>query len=171
MADPKPFSTVAQLRARRIIVTVPGDGETEPVRIACRRPDPLELFAGELLPLTVYAAVVEVLATSSSVGKFSEAAAKDPATYGDFIDRWACAAALQPLVVPTAQDATDEAIWVEELPPDVRVAIFMRTNDRLVSKRVIDAVAEFRRHQPLDHDPGSDGTPVRESAVEPLSGH
>jgi len=169
MADSKPLSTPASIRGRQIIVTVP-DGDAEPIRIACKRPDPLQLFAGELLPLEVYGAVAEKVAASSSVGDFALAAAKDPAKYGDFIDRWTCAAAVKPVVVLTEAEASDEAVWVEDLPPDVRVAIFMRTNDRLTSKRVIDAVAEFRRHQLLDPDPGSGGQTVRDSPVESLVG-
>ncbi len=178
MADPKPLSTAASLRARSIIVTVP-DGDAEPIRIACKRPDPLPLFASELLPLEVYAAVIETIGgtayrhamqTHDELRKMTDAAAKDPATYGDFIDRWACAAAVTPAVVLTAAEASDEAIWVEDLPPEVRVAIFMRTNDRLANKRVIDAVAEFRRTQRVDPDPGSGGSTVRNNTVEALVG-
>lgn len=166
MADQKPLSTAASLRARQIIVTVQGDADTEPVRIACKRPDPLRLFASELLPLELYGAVADT--ASSSIGTFSAAAAREPGKYGDFIDRWACAAAVQPAIVMTEAEASDEAVWVEDLAPEVRVAIFMRTNDRLANKRVIDAVAEFRRQQPVDLDPGSGGAPVRDGAVEAL---
>lgn len=168
MADQKPFSTAASLRARPIIVTVPGDGDNEPVRLACRRPDPLILFASELLPLPIYAAVAEAVTTS--MNRLSLGAVKDPIAYGDFIDRWVCAAVVTPHVVLTEAEASDEAIWVEDLSPEVRVAVFLRTNDRLSTKRVTDAVAEFRRHQPLDPDPGSSGAPVRGAAVESLIG-
>jgi len=168
MADQKPYSTAAQLRARPIVVTVPGEGDAEPVRIACKRPDPLVLFTNGLLPLEIYAAVAEVAATT--VGNFSREAFKDPALYGDFIDRWVCAAAMTPRVVLTEGEASDEGVWVEDLSPDVRIAVFMKTNDRLASKRVIDAVAEFRRRQPVDLDPGSGGEAVRHAAVESLVG-
>lgn len=169
MADQKPLSTAASLRARPIIVTVPSDGDSEPVRISCRRPDPIVLFANDMLPLEIYANVAENV--SGTMNSFTLAAVKDPATYGDFVDRWVCAAAVSPKVVLAEQDASDEAIWVEDLAPDVRVAIFMKTNDRLANKRVIDAVAEFRRNQSVDHDTGPDGAQVRDTAVESLVGH
>ncbi len=169
MADPKPFSTAASLRARPIIVTVPGEDGSEPVRISCRRPDPLVLFASALLPLEIYAKVAEKV--TGPIAGFSLAALKDQGTYGEFIDRWVCAAAVQPHVVLTQEEASDEAIWVEDLAPEVRVAIFLKTNDRLANKRVTDAVAEFRRGQPVDPDPGSDGPAVRDTAVESLVGH
>lgn len=166
MADQKSSSTAEQLRGRRVIVTVPGDDVNEPMRILCRRPDPLVLFSSELLPLAVYGSVVA--AASSSIGEFSTEAAKDPGKYGDFIDRWACAAAVNPLVVMTEAESSDVAIWVEDLAPEVRVAIFMRTNDRLANKRVIDAVAEFRRTQPMDPGSGPSGAAIRDVAVEAL---
>ncbi len=77
---------------------------------------------------------------------------------------------MSPRVVLTEAEASDDAIWVEDLAPDVRVAVFTKTNDRLANPRVIDAVADFRRRQPVDPDPGSDGTPVRDAAVESLVG-
>lgn len=168
MADVKPFSTAASLRARPIIVTVPSDGEADPIRIACRRPDPLTLFASDLLPLEIYAAVAEQV--TGPVAAFSLAALRNQALYGDFIDRWVCAAAVDPVVVLTAAEASEDAIWVEDLGPDIRVAIFLKTNDRLAGKRVTDAVADFRRLQSVDPDPGSDGPAVRGAPVESLVG-
>jgi len=168
MADPQPFSTAAQLRARPIIVTVPSEEDEPPVRISCRRPDPLVLFTSDLLPLEIYAAVAEKV--TGPLPEFSRAAFQNQGLYGDFMDRWVCAAAVDPVVVFTAEEASDAAIWVQDLAPEIRVAIFMRTNDRLASTRVIAAVTDFRRHQSVDPDPGSDGAPVRDPAVESLVG-
>lgn len=167
MAESK-FSTAAQLRARPIVVTVAGDGEIEPVRILCRRPDPLALFSSELLPLAIYAKVAETVI--GSVNTFSRAVVNDPIAYGDFIDRWVCAATVSPRVVLMEAEASDDAIWVEDLTPEVRAMIFTKTTDRLSTKRVIDAVAEFRRGQSVDPDIGSDGAAVQHTAVESLVG-
>lgn len=168
MTDSKktPLSTAADLRARLVVVSVPGDDDEPPMRVACRRPDPLVLFASELLPLDIYAKVAEKVA--GSITAFGTAALTDPGLYGDFIDRWVCAAAVTPRMVLTKDDASEEAIWVEDVPPGLRLAIFMKTNDRLVGKRVTDAVSEFRRHQRVDPDPGPGGAAVRGTAVESL---
>jgi len=161
------YSTPASLKARLVLVTVPAvEGESEAVRIACRRPDPLVLFANGWLPLEIFATVLEKV--QGPMSEFVEAALVDAETYGDFIDRWVCAAAVTPPIVLTEAEAVanEAAIWVEDLAPDVRFAIWRKTTDRLASRRVSEAVTTFRRGQSVDPPAGPDGAAVFRAAVE-----
>lgn len=142
---PKSLATRESLLQRKIVVDVPGT-ETQ---LECRRPDPLDQATLNLLPLEQFAAVVEA-ASASSAGalEFAKAALGDPQLYGDFVDRWVCAAVVVPRVVMTREEAeTSAAVWVEDLEPDLRMEVWSRTNDRLTSRRVSDAVKAFRAGQ------------------------
>ena len=90
-----------------IIVTIAGDGGAEPLRIQCRRLDPVEF------------------ARRKPRGETPE----------QLIDRWVCDSAESPRIVMSASEASDEAIWIEDLAIDVRHAIAVQTNDHVALRR------------------------------------
>jgi hypothetical protein len=171
VGDVRQFATAAELReAANAIAVSFTDGNGNEHRIGCRRPDPVALFANNMLPLNIFASVVEKM--GDTIASFSAAALKDPTRYADFVDRWVCAAAVNPRVVMTEEEAVAEpaSLWVEDLLPQTRLAIFVNTSDRLASKRTVDAIAEFRGQQSVDPAPGSGSTPVPHPTVDALVG-
>lgn len=152
VATPKTFRS-----QNTLIVTLPGD-----IEFQCRRPDPLELIAQDILPLPIYAAVFEAVGQGSlSADKMRDA----PTTYLNFVDRWVCAAVVEPRVVLDVVDPEQE-IHIDELSLESRLLIFSKTSDRLVSSRLAAKVAEFRRQEPPDSGPGPSSAPVQHAAVD-----
>lgn len=172
------IATASQIRSRFIYVTIPPSDEAPdeaPGRVKCRQPDPLVLVAEGLLQLDIYGGVMALIADRIDAAIDNRPLPGDAPTRREtaaFLDRWVCAAAVEPVVVLTEQDAAarPEALWIEEMGADLKLAIFRATNARLLSQRVIDAVADFRRHQSTSARPGPDGTAVRDAAVGAAAG-
>lgn len=178
-ALPMPSITAEQFRQRTIQVPIPapaGAPPDAPVQyFTCRRPDPLVLIADGVLPLEVYGHVLAQIADRVDAVFDNRPPAGGAATrreYSDFIDRWVCAAAVEPRIVLTEAEATaaPEALWAEEVDADLKLAIFRMTNARILSPRMTDAVSEFLRRKSPGAPAGSDGAAVRDAAVEPAAG-
>lgn len=165
------MSTAEEFRARKILVK---DGD---LTIACRRPDPLTLIADDVLPLPLFADVLENLtatmqtAFDDRVSTEARAKPSDPMVQR-FLDRWVCAAAVMPHVVLTEDEALADAdaLWVQDIDPSVRWAILQRTSSAFASPRLRAAVLEFRRQQSAGAAVGSNGAAVREDAIPALAG-
>jgi hypothetical protein len=165
--------TAEQIRTRPILVRVP-NSELE---IECRRPDPLALIAHNVLPLDIFAGVLERIAQWTDAGEaltseIGQAVIDAPKAWGQFIDRWVCAAAVRPQVVLTEADARDvpDALWIDELEYELKMEIFAKTARGLRSPRVGVAVRDFRRLQQSRAAAGPDGAPVREETVGVAAG-
>lgn len=154
---------VATPETFRFANTITIDGPNDQ-QFVCKRPDPMAMLAAGVLPLPTFADLIERAAAGQMT---TDDLRNDPATYADFVNRWVCAAVVQPTVVLTVKDESTE-LDVEELSVDLRLEIFRRTNDRLVSRRVIDAVAEFRRQQLPDPGSGSSGAAVPDASFGSL---
>lgn len=169
-----PIATADQIRNRPILVTIPGTDQ----QIQCRRPDPLTLLADGVLPLPIFADVLEQLhdlmqpQPEYDNRPITDHVAKQPKTYEAFVARWVCAAAVAPRVVLTEEEAIadPEALWVEDLELDVQISIVRQTGRLLASARVIAAVRDFRRQQSAGAGAGSDRETVREDAVGAVAG-
>jgi hypothetical protein len=149
-----PVATADQIRNRPIFVTIAGTV----LQIECRRPEPLDLIAHNVLPLPVFHDVLHVIATWSeraaepSAEEMDAEVSKNPGAWGQFIDRWACAAAVNPHVVQTEAevDTDPSSLWIEDLPFETRLEILRQTNRNLRSPKLKTAVTDFRRVQPAD---------------------
>jgi hypothetical protein len=142
-----PIASVADLKQHEspeALVTVPG---TE-LQIRCRRPDMLGRLVAGLLPLPLLArasASIDRWAGLSPDAVGREVLA-DPATaaeMAEFIDRWVCAAAVQPRIVMEPTDAGAAALWIEDLQFTTKIAILSATSPAQEAP-AIDA-AEFPR--------------------------
>lgn len=159
-------ATAEQIRNRPIAVTIPGTD----LQIELCRPDPLTLIANNVLPLEVFASVLDVVAQWTQEGEGPsplEAARKAPQLWGQFIDRWVCAASVSPQVVldEAAALADPTKLWIDEIDLPVKLEILRLTNTRFRSPRLGDAVKEFRRLRPEGAGAGSDGEAVRRETV------
>jgi hypothetical protein len=147
-------ATAAQLRDRFIYIDVPGlDGVT----LKCTRPDPLELIARDLLPLDTLHTALGNAVTGKAPDTPDDKLAAD-----ELIKRWACVAILDPKVVFSKEEANaaPDALWVEDLTPDLRNEVYRRTSDKIYSRRVSEAVQEFRDRLALGAGDRPDGAPV-----------
>src|ERR1051325_57488 len=161
-------ATAEQIRKRRRFITVPG---TTPLLIEVQTPDVLAMIAHDGLPLAIFADVLDVIAKWAREGEGPDLlahATQAPKVWGDFIDRWVCAAAVSPVIVLDEAAALKDPskLWVDELDLNVKLEIVQTTNSPFRSPRLGDAVAEFRRLRPEGTRTGSDSTPVRLSAVD-----
>lgn len=165
-----PIATADQIRNRPIFVAV----SDSTLQIECRRPDPLEMIAHDVLPLPIFHEVLHVIATwaeretEPSAEELSTEVQKAPGAWGKFIDRWACAAAVKPHVVLTEAEAESDAtaLWVEDLDFETRLQILRATNRNLRSPKLKTAVTDFRRLQPGGAAARSNGAPVRDAALD-----
>lgn len=169
------LATADQIRHRPIFVTIPGTD----LQIECRRPDPLELIANGLLPLDLYAGVLEQLATwaetpgGASPADVAAAVRGESEKYETFTKRWVAAAAVNPRVVLTVEeaDADPKALWVDELEDSVKYDIVARTfNAKRFARRVSAAVTEFRRLRSDGVGAGRDGQAVPGETVAAVAG-
>lgn len=163
-------ATAEQLRNRPILVKV-----DDTLTITCRRPDPLTLIADDILPLPLFAEVLEQI-TASMQSAFDDEVdvptkAAELKTFRRFVDRWVCAAAVKPRVVLTEAEALADrsAYWVQDLEEDVRTEIVRRTNRAFASTRLRTAVMDFRRQQSVGAVAGSDRASLRKDAVPALA--
>lgn len=148
-----PIISAAALR-REVLVSVPGTD----LQIRCRRPDLLTQIAKGVLSQTL---VQEALkAVKDGMFDLQSAAPDTVAAYGEFIDRWACVAALEPRIVQNEADAGETAVWVEELSVEVKTAIFNATIGP-APVPVTPAVTDFRHDEPAGIAGGPDGEAVR----------
>lgn len=119
--------TAAQLKDRESPpVTVElGDG----AEVLCRRPDlPTLLYEG-LLPTPLMAKVIQTIANWSDIGADAVTAdmlANDVAMR-DFVNRWVCAALVQPRAVMDPLEPAADAVCVNDLTLATRAAIFGKT--------------------------------------------
>lgn len=175
MAVPE-IASPAALRSRVVFVDVPN---TEPpVRIKCRRPDLQVLVAEGWLPLDIYGAVVEAFTDSSDlqsddarVALITERAKENPRLFDEFVERWVCAASIEPKFVLTeAEVGSDPSrMWIDELDGDVRLLIFAHTRAGLTSKKARVLLEDFRRQQSAGDSAGSGSEAVRAAALEPVT--
>lgn len=145
----------SDLHRARVEVTVSG---TDGV-IVCRRPDLLSQVVRGLLPQPL----VDAVMARAVSGTFDAANVSALAESGEFIDRWVCLAAIEPRVVMTEAEASDNAVWIDDLDLNLKLAIFHAT---VAKPAPVDAaVAEFRGRESERAAAGSDGTPVPDPTV------
>jgi len=169
-----PTATAEQIRNRLVLVTIPGTD----LQIECRRPDPLDLIAQQILPLEAYADILERVAEWATMPEHTSAPSvletirSAPDTFAGFVDRWVCAAAVRPTIVLTEEEvsANPAAVWIDDLDLEVKFEVFRRTNHRLASPRLPAAVKEWLRQRPAGLGDRPDGAAVRDEAVE-VAGH
>lgn len=154
------IASAAQLSRRKISVSVPG---TDLV-IVCRRPDLLGQVTRGVLPQPSVDAVLR----QAQAGGVDPMASEDLTLAADFIDRWVCLAAVQPRIVLTEAEASESAVWVDDLDLALKLAIVSATTTKVAP--VDPAVAEFRGDQSTGTAAPSDGTGVRD-APEPIVTH
>lgn len=162
------MSTAQEIRNRTVIVPI--EGTT--LSIECRRPDPVVMITDNLLPLQTFAGVLEKFqawsAENADADALMSAMGAESTRWNEFLDRWACAAAIEPRLVLTEEEAeaNPDVLWVYELNTSTKMAIFGATaNRKLVSPRVRSAIEDFRRQSLAGVDVGSDGASVRDAAV------
>lgn len=169
------IATADQIRHRPIFITIPGTD----LQIECRRPDPLDLIANGLLPLELYAGVLEQLTTwaetpgGASPADVAAAILGEGDKYETFTKRWITAAAVTPRVVLTIEeaDADPKALWVDELEDSVKYEIVAKTyTARRFARRVSAAVTEFRRLRADGAGAGRDGQAVPDASVAAAAG-
>jgi len=161
-----PKATTERLRQRPIVVTIAGELDIE-----CRLPDPVDLISANVLPLEVYADVIESIqrwADSGQAGHLAGDTPKQWITLLDFMDRWCMAAAVSPRLVATTDEVTgDDTVWIGDLDMDDKVAIWVKTNKRFKNNpRLGDAQKSFRDVQPAGLGVGSDSAEVRDETID-----
>lgn len=158
-------SSADQIRNGPIVITIPPN-----LAMTVRRPDMLTQFTHDILPLEIYGKVIEEL--TAIVGGHTpddvDSSLEHLKKYDELLDRWACLAAVAPRVVLTDAevDAEPQALCVQDLSFETRLAIFRATRRTLLTKGVRDAVAAFRRQRPEGADAGPSGPAVRPATVD-----
>jgi len=130
MADPTEIpQTADQLRAKfgaEILVPLPGGGAWR-----CRRPDIKTLLFEDILSMPVLEQVLADLRPhENGKDKTLQDLIEEPAAAsrtGDFVRRWLTLAAKSPRIVLEETDAGPDALWVQDVPINVRMAIFNAT--------------------------------------------
>lgn len=160
------LANAAELRRPIITVRVP---HTD-LEIQCRQPDLFAQMAKGLMPQPLLAAAIryatQVAAAGASLETPETPFSDVDAQQAEFIDRWVCAACVTPRVVLTEAEASDVAVWVEDLSLDLKLAILSATTPKPAAPAVADpALVEFRHEGPAGVAARSDGEAVRDDAV------
>lgn len=137
------MSTADQIRQRLITIPISPDCSIE-----VRRPDLLSQAVNNVLRLPQFQAVITALSAPMLGYEPPPTSAELDAQSVEFIDHWVCAAAVNPRVVLTDEEAEADpsALCVRDLDFEVKLAVYKATCRALSTKGVRDAVSEFRRH-------------------------
>jgi hypothetical protein len=128
MAESERSQTADELRAQfgsDVFVTLPHGGTWH-----CRRPDLQTLLFEQILKLPVLEEVIAALAPHADGREktIADGATMDSTSAAAFIRIWVSVAAKHPRIVLKAEDAGPDAMFVDDVPVSVRLAIFSQTN-------------------------------------------
>lgn len=146
----------------RISIPVPGGGD-----LLCRKPSLPELIFEQLIPMPLLQQVLQAAAGLDPKSKTAqeltlEVIANHP-EYLEFMNRWVCAAVLEPRIVMEKPEPGVDAVWVKILPLGLRSTIFEQT-----FMGFDEAVRMTAGTFPVESDGdalGPDGAPVQPAPV------
>lgn len=166
------IASPADLRKRTVLVTVPNT--SPPIQIRCQRPLLPELVTNNWIPLEAYHLVIEGMArwqdlpdAAQKLAHINKEQAEHPELYDAFIDRWVVAAALEPKMVMTEDEAAADpkVLWIGDLDMDIKLLVFANTAAGMMTKKARGLLEEFCRQRAISPDARPDSDAVRGESV------